>query len=377
MMLSKREYNRYSRHLLLKELGPEGQQKLKQAKVLVVGAGGLGCPVLQYLAAAGVGTIGIVDRDVVELTNLQRQVIFKESDIGYPKAERAADYLRERNSLIEIHTHNTQLSSNNVQKLFEPYDLVVDCTDNFSTRYLINDACAILKKPMVYGSIHRYQGQVSVFHDYRSSENPPSYRCLFPQPPEDGSVMNCAEAGVLGVLPGIVGTVQANEIIKWITGIGDVLSGKLWMLDALTMNTTIMTLKSNYDPAQQTPKDFESLREYSYNFSCDNSEVQQITPKELAGMLQTSDQIQFIDVRENHEGDSPPELKGIRLPMSKLNQQMDSINLNTITVVYCEVGRRSASAIRQLSNEGHIDNLYNLKGGLNHWKQFQQNEHYE
>ncbi|MDZ7717500.1 MAG: HesA/MoeB/ThiF family protein [Balneolaceae bacterium] len=376
-MLSEREQNRYSRHLLLQELGPEGQQKLKQAKVLVVGAGGLGCPVLQYLAAAGVGTIGIVDHDVVELTNLQRQVIFRESDIGHPKAERAADYLRKRNSLIDIQPHNTQLTSSNVRELFEPYDMVVDCTDNFSTRYLINDACAILKKPMVYGSIHRYQGQVSVFHDYRSSKEPPSYRCLFPQPPEEGSVMNCAEAGVLGVLPGLIGTVQANEVIKWITGIGAVLSGKLWMLDAMTMNTTLLTLERNHESAEQTPKNFESLQAYSYDFACDTSNIQEITPKELEELLQTSDQLQFIDVREYHEGDSPVELKGRRVPLSKLKQKLDSIKLKNKTVVYCEVGKRSASAIRQLSEKDHNSSLYNLKGGLKEWNQFQQNGHHE
>jgi len=375
-MLSEHEHNRYSRHLLLKELGPEGQLKLKQARVLVVGAGGLGCPVLQYLAAAGVGTIGIVDQDVVDLTNLQRQVIFKESDIGHPKAERAADYLRKRNSLIDIQPHNTQLRSSNVREMFEPYDLVVDCTDNFSTRYLINDACAILKKPMVYGSIHRYQGQVSVFHVYCSSNHPPSYRCLFPQPPEEGSVLNCAEAGVLGVLPGLVGTVQVNEVIKWITGIGSVLSGKLWMLDAMTMNTTLLTIERNHELAEQTPQDFESLQAYSYDFACDTSDIQEIAPAELSDLLQTSDQLQFIDVRESHEGDSPSELKGRRVPLSELDQQLDSINLNKKTVVYCAVGKRSVSAIRQLLEKDYNSNLYNLKGGLRDWNQFQQNGHH-
>lgn len=269
-MLTNQEKARYSRHLALAEIGVNGQGKLKSATVLVVGAGGLGAPVLQYLAAAGVGTIGIIDDDFISESNLQRQVIYRESDFGKPKSIVASKHLKALNSYIRITAYTDRLKSINVVEIFRPYDIIVDCTDNFGTRYLINDACFLLKKPMIYGSIHKFQGQVSVFH-YPTDANtsPPTYRCLYPSPPKPSTIQNCAEIGVLGVLPGIIGTMQANEAIKLITGIGDVLAGKLFVFDALTMKSTLVGFAKNPESDSLMPKTVEELESRNYIFDCD------------------------------------------------------------------------------------------------------------
>ena len=243
IMLTEKEISRYSRHLLLPEIGHEGQQKLKNARVLVIGAGGLGCPVLMYLVAAGVGKIGIVDFDRVDETNLQRQVLFDVADIGSSKSEVAKHKLSGQNPLIEIESIQQRVTNQNAIGIFSGYDIVVDGTDNFSTRYLVNDACVLLDKTLVSGSIFKFQGQISVFNfKNEKGERGPTYRCLFPTPPPSGSILSCSETGVLGVLPGILGTLMANEVIKIIAGIGEVLSGKVLLIDALTMNFQTITI---------------------------------------------------------------------------------------------------------------------------------------
>ncbi|MEO8086626.1 MAG: HesA/MoeB/ThiF family protein [Bacteroidota bacterium] len=246
MKLSKEELIRYSRHLSLKEFGLDAQLRLKQAKVLVVGAGGLGCPALLFLTAAGTGKIGIVDFDIVETSNLQRQVLFTESDIGKSKAEVAVEHLRKRNSFVEIESFNQKLSLESAMQLFPAYDLILDCTDNFTARYAINDACVLLDKPFVYGSIFKFEGQVSLFNAKNTSGiYGPTYRCLFPIPPEAGTVPSCEEAGVIGFLPGLIGTLQAAEAIKWISGIGGSLSGKLLSVNSLTLQFDLFDVERN------------------------------------------------------------------------------------------------------------------------------------
>ncbi|CAN5462410.1 hypothetical protein BH11BAC1_BH11BAC1_01900 [soil metagenome] len=246
MKLSKEELIRYSRHLSLKEFGMDAQLKLMQAKVLVIGAGGLGCPALLYLAAAGVGKIGVVDFDNVELSNLQRQIIYTEEDIGKPKAGAAIEHLRKRNSSVELESFNQKLTTESAMQIFPAFDLILDCTDNFNARYAINDACVLLDKPFVYGSIFKFEGQVSLFNAKNNSGiYGPTYRCLFPIPPEAGTIPSCEEAGVIGFLPGLIGTLQAAEAIKWMSGVGDLLSGKLLCLNSLTMKFDLFDVERN------------------------------------------------------------------------------------------------------------------------------------
>jgi len=246
MKLTKDEILRYSRHLSLKEFGIEAQLKLKQSKVLVVGAGGLGCPALLYLTAAGVGKIGVADFDTVALHNLQRQVLFTEEDVSKPKAIVAVEHLRKRNSTIEFDCINEKITPDSALKIFSEYDLILDCTDNFSARYAINDACVILGKPFVYGSLFRFEGHLTLFNATDHSGNlGPTYRCLFPQPPADGTMPSCEEAGIIGFLPGLIGTMQAAEAIKWVTGIGELLNGKLLSINLLTLNLGIFEIERN------------------------------------------------------------------------------------------------------------------------------------
>jgi sulfur-carrier protein adenylyltransferase/sulfurtransferase len=246
MKLSNQELLRYSRHLSLKDFGMEAQLKLKQARVLVIGAGGLGCPALLYLSAAGVGKIGVVDFDKVETSNLQRQILFTEDDIGKPKAEVAVDHLRKRNSFVEFQSFNQKLSAASAAELITDYDLILDCTDNFDARYVINDACVLFDKPFVYGSIFKFEGHVSLFNAKdKNGDNGPTYRCLFPTPPEEGTIPSCEEAGVIGFLPGLIGTLQAAEAIKWITGIGETLSGKLLSVNSLNMKFDLFEVERN------------------------------------------------------------------------------------------------------------------------------------
>lgn len=348
-MLSEQEAKKYARHLILPEIGEGGQQKLKQAKVLVIGAGGLGCPVLQYLCAAGVGTIGIVDFDKVDESNLQRQVLYSIQDIGKPKAETAKEKLVQQNPFITIVAHNVRLSNENALQIIAQYDLVVDGTDNFSTRYLINDVCVMLGKPLVFGSIFKFSGQVSVFN-YR---NGPTYRCLYPDPPLAGEVPSCAETGVIGVLPGICGTLQANEAIKLITGIGKVLGGKLLTFDALTMQFDLFDI-----PVEPSNRKVEKL--IDYDLFCNS--VSEISADELRHRIESKVDFQLVDVREEIEY-RKKNIGGLLIPLKQLGGQLDKISREKDVIVHCQSGARSKQAVNFLRQKG-FTNVYSLRNGI-------------
>jgi len=360
--LDKIHRTRYARHLSIPEIGPTGQQKLLDAKVLVVGAGGLGSPVLQYLAAAGVGTLGILDFDRVDESNLQRQVLFGMSDLGRLKAEAAADRLCNLNPDIEICAINQRLTSENALTLFEPYDLVIDGSDNFPTRYLVNDTCVLLGKPFVYGAIFRFEGQVAFFNAALAGEKRSStYRDLFPEPPDPGSVPSCAEAGVLGVLPGIVGSFQANEAIKWITGIGDLLVNKMLHFDAKTYAVHIIQL-----PVGNAPRITELMDYEAFCQSKIHMEIREITVQQLAKMQQEGEDYQLIDVREPYETEIST-LDGLLIPPAQIESRKDEIQEEGTVVLHCRSGKRSANAIAYLQQKFGYQNLYNLKGGILAW----------
>jgi len=375
---SKGELERYSRHVIIPEFNIEGQKKLKQAKVLVVGTGGLGAPLLQYLVAAGVGTIGIVDFDVVEASNLQRQVLFTVDDVGRPKVDVAKERLQGLNPYIEVNTYNTQLTSDNAQDIVRDYDVVADGTDNYPTRYLVNDACVLLGKTNVYGSIFRFDGQVTVFnYQYENGESGPDYRDLYPEPPPPGLVPSCAEGGVLGVLPGIIGSLQANEVIKVISGIGDPLIGKLYLFDALRF--TSRTLKFSKDPRNPISGDNPSITELiDYEQFCgipqheeaqdqkDNGEMKEVTVNELKQMRENGDDFELIDVREPFEYDIV-NLKGKLIPQKEVTDHLNQIPKDKKVVVHCRSGGRSGDIVEKLEKEYGYDNLYNLKGGVLAW----------
>ena len=357
------EFQRYSRHFILPEFNIEGQRKLKNAKVLVVGAGGLGCPMLMYLTAAGVGTIGVVDFDVVERSNLQRQVLFTEEDIGMSKAKTAVARLSKQNPDINFNILNTKLSSDNAFEIIKKYDVVADGTDNFPTRYLVNDACVLLNKPNVHGSIFRFEGQVSVFnYTDKNGVQGPQYRDIFPSPPPPGLVPSCAEGGVLGVLPGIIGSMQANEIIKVLTGIGEPLAGKLFIFDALSFEMRTMKIRKNPDLMPITQLiDYEDF----CNPSLEQSSVEEILAKELNAVINEDKNIQIIDVREPREYELG-NIGGISIPLGELENRLNEISSNGKTVVVCRSGVRSQKAIQKLQKNG-FQNLLNLKGGLVEW----------
>lgn len=365
MELTDQEKNRYSRHILLEKVGLEGQEKLKAAKVLVIGAGGLGCPVLQYLTAAGVGTIGIIDFDRVDASNLQRQILYTVADIGKNKAVSAKNRLTQNNPHVNFDVYPEKLTTKNALELFSRYDMVVDGTDNFSTRYLVNDACVISNKPLIYGAIYKFEGQVSVFN----YEQGATYRCLFPEPPTAGSVPNCSDVGVIGVLPGIIGTQQANEVIKLILEIGNPLSGKLLTYDAL--NNAFLTLNINrseeaVQKVLSNSKDFENM---DYDFFCGitkNDKMSEISVAELKEWLSNSKNIQIIDVREDWEQPQIKELNAINIPLNAIPTNFDKIDRDKETVVFCQHGIRSLNCIEYLEQQG-FNNLINLEGGIVNW----------
>lgn len=357
------ELQRYSRHLILPEFNIEGQRKLKNAKVLIVGAGGLGCPMLMYLTAAGIGTIGIIDDDVVERSNLQRQVLFTEDDIGKAKATIAADRLKRQNPDVKFISYNTKLTSQNALEIIENYDLVADGTDNFPTRYLVNDACVILNKPNVHGSIFRFEGQVSVFnHNYIDGTKGPQYRDVFPSPPPPGLVQNCAEAGVLGVLPGIIGSLQANEVIKVLTGIGEPLVGKLYIFDALSFESRTMKIRRN--PDLEKIKTLIDYQDFCGTTPSQSNNIKEVSAIELNTLLK-NEGAQLIDVREPYEFQLS-NIGGISIPLSELENRLNEIKPTEKIVVVCRSGTRSIKAIDILQKNGPM-NLYNLKGGLLEW----------
>lgn len=362
-MLNEKEIHRYSRHILLDKVGLQGQEKLKSAKVLVVGAGGLGCPVLQYLTAAGVGTIGIIDFDSVDETNLQRQILFTTQDIGKNKALAAQEHLALLNPFITIQTFPERLTNQNALELFQKFDVIVDGTDNFSTRYLVNDACVITEKPLVYGSIYKFEGQVTVFN----YKNGPSYRCLFPEPPKVGSVPNCSQIGVIGVLPGLIGTQQANETIKIILEIGTVLSGKLLIYDALSGSSTSINIMRSEEQISKTKAMKANFASFNYDIFCGIETISSVDIEEFKNLLQ-SENIQVVDVRDEWEQPRVNELNALIAPLDDLDNFVNKIDRNKKVVVVCQRGARSMQAILHLKKEYGFINLINLDGGLLNWK---------
>jgi sulfur-carrier protein adenylyltransferase/sulfurtransferase len=369
--LSVDEVKRYSRHLIIPDVGMAGQKRLKNAKVLVVGAGGLGSPALLYLAAAGVGTLGIVDFDTVDESNLQRQIIHGVSDVGKSKAESAKESIAEVNPYVNVILHKVRLESDNVMEIFEPYDLIIDGTDNFATRYLVNDACVLLHKPYVWGSIYRFDGQASVFWaDYG-----PCYRCLYPEPPPPGMVPSCAEGGVLGVLCASIGSIQVNEAIKLITGIGESLSGRLMIYDALEM--TYKTVKINKDPecavCGKNPTVTE-LIDYEAFCGAVSEEAEAavagstISARDLKGMLDSGDNIFLVDVRE------PNEYEIVSIPGATLIPKGEFLNGSALEklpqdkqiVLHCKSGARSAEVLAVLKAAGFSDAVH-VGGGVLAW----------
>jgi adenylyltransferase/sulfurtransferase len=361
-MLTQEEINRYSRHVLLPEIGTEGQKKLKHAKVLVVGAGGLGCPVLQYLAAAGVGTIGIADDDSVEESNLQRQILYNTEDIGLPKAHVSKKKLERLNPQIKIISHVLRLNSENALEIINEYDLIVDGSDNFPTRYLTNDACVMLNKPLVFGSIFKFEGQVSVFN-YKKG---PTYRCLFPEPPTDSP--NCAEIGVLGIMPGIIGTFMANEALKIILGIGEILSGKLLVVDALSMQMRILSFEKNPLNTQiEKLIDYTHFCSSSASSSSNETTIPSVSVAQLKKLMESKSDFQLIDVREPFEY-AVFNLKGENIPLTVLEKNIHRISRNRKVIIYCKSGIRSQKAIMLLQKKYGYTNLYNLSGGIDAWE---------
>jgi molybdopterin/thiamine biosynthesis adenylyltransferase/rhodanese-related sulfurtransferase len=341
-ILSSAEMARYARHITIPEFGVAGQEKLKQAKVLVIGSGGLGSPVLLYLAAAGVGHIGIVDFDVVDDSNLQRQVLFTVEDIGKSKAETAKKRLEALNPYINITVYNTAFTKDNALDIIKDYDIVADGTDNFPTRYLVNDACVLAGKVNVYGSIFRFEGQVSVFNFLKEDgTRGPNYRHMFPEPPPPGLVPNCAEGGVLGVLPGIIGSLQASEVIKVITGVGQPLVGKLFLFDVAAFETR--TLKIN------TQQNIEITELINYESFC--------------GLDIEEEPVKEVTVRESFEYEIA-NIGGKLIPLSTVKDNLDKISKTKQVIIHCKSGARSTNAIKELEELYPFDNLYNLKGGI-------------
>jgi adenylyltransferase/sulfurtransferase len=368
--LSKEEITRYSRHLIMPEVGMDGQLKLKQAKVLCIGTGGLGAPLGLYLAAAGVGRIGLVDFDKVDLSNLQRQILFDTNDIGRPKIEAATNRLRNLNPDIQIDNFETRLTSENALDILKDYDIVVDGTDNFPTRYLVNDACVILGKPNVYGSIFRFEGQITIF----GYPGGPCYRCLYPEPPPPGLVPSCAEGGVLGVLPGIVGAIQAAETLKLIIGKGEPLVGRLLLFDALAMRFRELKLRKNPEcpvcgghPTITKLIDYEEFCGIRGEESASPAQtsVPEISPRELKTRLDRGDDLFILDVREPHEFQIC-NLGGHLIPLGELSRRVNELDSSREIVAHCRSGKRSAEAVEFLRSAG-FRKVLNLKGGILAW----------
>lgn len=361
--LSPEEMARYSRHIAIPEFNVEGQKKLKAAKVLVIGSGGLGSPLLLYLAAAGVGHLGIVDFDVVDDSNLQRQVLFTVDDVGASKAETAKKRLLALNPYIKITVHNTAFTKDNALEIIKDYDVVADGTDNFPTRYLVNDACVLTGKVNVYGSIFRFEGQVSVFNYLdENGDRGPNYRDLFPEPPPPGLVPNCAEGGVLGVLPGIIGSLQASEVIKVITGIGEPLSGRLFLFDAASFGTRVLKVAKN--PATNITELINYEQFCGIIPAGEEEAINEIDVQEFKQLLDAGEDFQLIDVREPYEYEIS-NLNGALIPLSKIAESSAKIDRDKKVIIHCRTGKRSADAIRDLQQLYHFTNLYNLKGGIN------------
>ncbi len=378
-MLNQDELIHYQRHVSLPEIGIEGQEKLKEGSVLVIGAGGLGCPALHYLTAAGVGKIGVVDFDVVEASNLQRQTLFGYKDVGHPKAEAAAERLKDLNPHVEIIPRVERFSVDNALSLLEGFDLVVDGSDNFPTRYLVNDACVMAGKPLSFGSIFKFEGQVSVFN----FGDGPTYRCLFPECPNPKDVPNCAEIGVFGALPGIVGSMQAVEVIKILTGVGEPLSGKLLVFDALSMRTQLISFSA--DPSNRTIEKLEEIQfdcavpepemssEEASSEDIDSSAVAvdpEVSPEALRDLIASGEKLQLIDVREEGEVQICSIENAVLIPLGELRRGYalpPALDSQIRTVVFCKAGVRGEEAYGLLREKFGFTQVSNLEDGILAW----------
>jgi adenylyltransferase/sulfurtransferase len=368
-MLFPEDLRRYSRQLLLPDFGALGQEKLKASAVLVIGAGGLGSPVLQYLAAAGVGRLGVVDYDVVDESNLQRQVLFTTADTGKPKSQVAASWLRQMNPQVEVREYPFRLTSHNALEMFSAYDVIVDGSDNLPTRYLVNDACVISGKPLIYGAVFQFEGQASVFNQLLADgSRGPNYRDLFPDPPPPEMVPSCSEGGVMGALTGIIGSMQANEAIKVITGLGETLSGRLLIFDAASFITRMLNLRRRTDnpltgsrPTQTTLIDYESFCHMS-----PSSPADEITPAEVKQLIDLRTPFQLIDVRESYEFEAG-HLTARHIPLSEMPARANEVDRTLSVIIYCKSGSRGAQATKFLRKAG-FTNVRNMQGGLLRWQ---------
>jgi molybdopterin/thiamine biosynthesis adenylyltransferase/rhodanese-related sulfurtransferase len=365
------ELRRYGRHLVLPQVGTEGQRRLKDARILLVGAGGLGSPAALYLAAAGVGTLGLVDFDVVDITNLQRQVIHGTSDLGRPKLDSASDRIRDINPHVHVEQFDTALTSKNALGIAKEFDVIVDGTDNFPTRYLVNDTCVLLGIPNAFGSVLRFEGQASVF----ATKDGPCYRCLFREPPPPGLVPSCAEGGVLGVLPGLVGTIQATETIKLITGAGEPLAGRLLLIDALTMQFRTINVRRDPECPACGTREITELIDYEAFCGVGNAEsrpaaerIRDISPRDLSEKISRGDDMQLIDVREQWESQIA-QIPGARLiPLASLAEQIESLDPAREVVLFCKSGVRSLRAAEELASAG-FEQVANVSGGIQRWSE--------
>lgn len=348
--LTKDDFARYSRQIRLAEIGKEGQVKLKGSSVVVIGAGALGCPVLQYLTAAGIGTIGIVDNDWIDESNLNRQVLYSHKDLGKPKPLAARDRLKILNPQVKFNIHFIRLDKECALKLISQYDVVVDCTDNFASRYLINDACVILDKPLVYGAIHKFSGQVMVLN----YKNGPTLRCLYPVPPHPLEVPSCEEFGVIGSVPGVIGSVQATEVFKIIIGLDGVLSGKIFMIDTLNFNAWISSFQRNPELSPVT-----ELGDYEENSLCNNNSVKEISADELHRMLGKNSKVMVIDLRDKEDNEDIG-FPTISIPHYDVSRKVSLFSGCDAVAFYCRSGNRSASVINYLQKLYKLENLYNL-----------------
>ena len=369
--LTNEEINRYSRHLLLQEIGVKGQKRLKAAKVLIVGAGGLGTPLVQYLAAAGVGTIGIIDFDEVEESNLQRQVMHGKRDIGRPKVASAKDSIKQINPLVKVETYNRKLTAENAEEIISQYDVVADASDNYPTRYLVNDTCVLLGKPDVFGAMYQFEGQVSVYY----AKHGPCYRCMYSAPPPAGLVPSCAMGGVVGVLPGVIGTLQANEVIKLIVGGGKNLIGRVVTFDAWNLKWRELKIKKNCNcPICGQHPTITEIEDYDYEDFCgltqqreEEEKVEGIEPKELKRRIDEGEKVTIVDVREPHERAIAKFPEAIVIPIGQLERRQKELDPDIDTVFVCKEGKRSILAVNTLREAGYKGPLYNLRGGTNAW----------
>ncbi|MDR0822517.1 MAG: molybdopterin-synthase adenylyltransferase MoeB [Endomicrobium sp.] len=366
--LTKDEIPRYSRHLILPDVGIEGQKKLKAAKVLIVGTGGLGAPLALYLAAAGIGTIGLVDFDTVDFSNLQRQIIHTTKDVDRPKTASAQDKIKNINPNVKVNVYNTMLKSENALEILKDYDVIADGTDNFQTRYLVNDACVLLGIPNVYGSIFQFEGQASVFWAGKG----PCYRCLQPEPPPPGLVPSCAEGGVMGVLPGIIGTIQACEVIKLITSIGEPLIGRLLTFDALSMRfRTLQIEKDERCPICGKNPTIDKLIDYEQFCGLKRNEeekpIESLSIEELKRRIDNNEPLQIVDIRQPHEQAIYKFPNALIIPYGQLYRRKDELDPRIDTVIRCKEGKRSIFAIRTLEEGGFKGKMFNLKDGVNAW----------